>query len=159
MIQTWAEKILTEVPPDPERRAIANEKKRRQRNLIRFQPMTERVQNLIDMLPENERHLPRPSAFFTSGLRAKYPHRGLGHASAQEVGTALRELGWTRVRAWSGTESGFRATWHPPEGTWVFGVAIQQPPILRRLEHPMFTGRSAAEGVKIRQCRSVQVLR
>ena len=113
MIQTWAEKILTEPLPDPDRRAAAKEKKRRARNLIRFQPMTERVQNLIDMMPEDERQLARPIAFFTSGLKAKYPHRGPGYASAQEVGTALRELGWTRVRGWSKAEGGFRATWHP----------------------------------------------
>lgn len=117
-MQTWREKSAEKIADldrqREERRAAKTDESRRGAPALRAVPMTARVQKIIAELPEEERQQPRPLAFFQELLRAKYPCRGIGRASPGEVGTALRQLGWTRTRSWRGEAGGFRALWVPP---------------------------------------------
>lgn len=48
-------------------------------------------------------------------LATMLPGKYKGHAQPKEVGAALRELGYVRVRSWRKSEEGFRSTWHRKE--------------------------------------------
>ena len=73
-------------------------------------PLIDRLEKLIASIPEEERNVPRPLEFFRTRLRGV---EGRG-AHPGQVGEALRKLGFTRKRAWSAVDDGFRALWMPP---------------------------------------------
>lgn len=84
---------------------------------LRCRPMTERLQTLIDTMPDDERGKPRHMEFFRQLLKAKFIIRGRGdRASVSEIGPALKQLGWTRQRVWLGPEQTYRTLWYPPQG-------------------------------------------
>jgi hypothetical protein len=83
---------------------------------LRCRPMSERIKNLIDTMPDDERCKPRHMEFFRQLLKAKFVIRGRGdRASVSEIGPALKSLGWTRQRVWLGPEQTYRTLWFPPE--------------------------------------------
>jgi len=112
---TWITNLQTDTAQVKPAALTHKERQRRQRHKLRFQPMAERIENFLATLSPEEQLKPRPITFFTANLKAKYHPRGVGNACAAEVGVALRELGWQRVRQWDRQQQGFRATWHPPQ--------------------------------------------
>ena len=73
-------------------------------------PMAERVRNAIAKMPPEEVE----AGIRLEALAAMLPGKYKGHAQPKEVGAALRELGYVRVRSWRKAEEGFRSTWHKP---------------------------------------------
>lgn len=100
------------------KRAEAEQAEKRSKHTLRFTSMTDRVRKLIDDMPDDERLKARPMTDFTNALRGKYQKtaRGRGRAHPGEVGQALRELGWSPRRNWSGRNAtGVQTLWHPPQ--------------------------------------------
>jgi hypothetical protein len=122
-MQTWADQQrqkLLALQQEAQQRAQedhdAEQTRKRQTYNIRCIPMTERLQRLIDVMPDDERGRPRHISYFTELLQAKYSARGRGNrASVSEIGPALKQLGWTRQREWLGPEQTYRTLWFPPE--------------------------------------------
>lgn len=78
-----------------------------------MRPMHERVAAVLKRLTPEE---------LTAGIRLEWLCEQLagkyrGNAQPKAVGAALRRLGFHRVRSWRGGDTGFRATWHPVEGS------------------------------------------
>ncbi|MBK5929095.1 hypothetical protein [Halochromatium salexigens] len=118
-MQTWADQLhdkLLETQQQAQQAREAEQDRKRQTYSIRCVPMAERLQNLIDAMPDDERARPRHMEFFRQLLRSKYVIRGRGNrASVSEIGPALKQLGWTRQREWLGAEQTYRTWWIPPE--------------------------------------------
>lgn len=74
-------------------------------------PLVQRLKKFIENLPAELRNQPQPLEFFRQGLRGR---QAGNNAHAGELGACLRKLGYTRRRAWSKSEGGFRALWWPP---------------------------------------------
>lgn len=72
--------------------------------------LVDRLERLLNSLPDNELTLPRPLEWFRIRLRG----RGGKGAHPGELGASLRKLGWTRKRSWRENEAGFRSLWFPP---------------------------------------------
>src|SRR5690242_7313948 len=77
---------------------------------LEFTPLRNRLQRLLDDLPEATKRAGLPLHAITERLRGRVCSR----AHPGEVGTAFRELGWRRRRCWRGDQGGFRALWYPP---------------------------------------------
>lgn len=75
-------------------------------------PMADRVRDAIAKIPPEEVE----TGIRLEALAAMLPGKYKGHAQPKEVGAALRELGYVRVRSWRKAEEGFRSTWHLKEG-------------------------------------------
>lgn len=74
-------------------------------------PMVDRVRDAIaTMLPEDV-----ANGIKLEQLAGMLPGRYKGHAQPREVGEALRQLGYVRVRSWRQSDEGFRSTWHRKE--------------------------------------------
>ena len=74
-------------------------------------PMADRVRDAIAAMPPDEAE----AGIRLEALAAMLPGKYKGHAQPREVGAALRELGYVRVRSWRKSEEGFRSTWHRKE--------------------------------------------
>lgn len=89
---------------------IADEEAKLEAFRQRRTPVLERLRRFVDSIPESERY-PRHISFFSQALRPRHHGR---YAAQYEVADALRQLGFTRVRAWDKPEQGFRTLWHFP---------------------------------------------
>jgi len=94
-----------------ERQRAEQEQLNKQKGDMRRTPMKERVARIIRALPPEERDLPRSLRFFVEQLKPKFSG---ARAAPRDVARGLRELGWTRTRAWRSEAEGFRALWIPP---------------------------------------------
>lgn len=74
-------------------------------------PMADRVRDALAKMPPEE----VKAGIRLEALAEMLPGKYKGHAQPKEVGAALRELGYVRVRSWRKSEEGFRATWHRKE--------------------------------------------
>lgn len=74
-------------------------------------PMVERVRDAIAAMPPED----VANGIKLEQLAGMIKGRYKGHAQPKEVGEALRQLGYTRVRSWRKSEEGFRSTWHRKE--------------------------------------------
>lgn len=82
---------------------------------LRLVPIEQRLSDLYESMPDEEKPKRRQMRFFTDALAAKYRTRsGKNQASVAEIGPALTRLGWTRKREWLGAEQTFRTWWYPP---------------------------------------------
>ncbi len=72
--------------------------------------LVDRLERLLNSLPDNEISIPRPLEWFRIRLRG----RGGKGAHPGELGAALRKLGWTRKRSWRQASEGFQSLWFPP---------------------------------------------
>ncbi len=72
--------------------------------------LVDRLERLLNSLPDNEISIPRPLEWFRIRLRG----RGGKGAHPGELGAAMRKLGWTRKRSWYNNNAGFRSLWFPP---------------------------------------------
>ena len=124
-MKTWHDTIQAEIATralEREQRKLTreqeNEERRRRRFSERFTPADEKIQRLLDAMPAEERHQPRDLMFFQKRIKAKYRAqvRGEGYGSPSELGQALRRLGWTPRRNWSGRNGpdGIKTLWYPP---------------------------------------------
>lgn len=75
-------------------------------------PMVERVRDAIAAMPPEE----VANGIKLEQLAGTIKGRYKGHAQPKEVGEALRQLGYIRVRSWRKSEEGFRSTWHSKDG-------------------------------------------
>lgn len=77
----------------------------------RMTPLADRLRHLLATVPAEVQREGLSLPTLAAMLRGR---RGRG-CSAGELGTALRGMGWHRVRGWRGGEdSGFSALWYPP---------------------------------------------
>jgi hypothetical protein len=72
--------------------------------------LVDRLERLLNSLPNNELTLPRSLEWFRIRLRG----RGGKGAHPGELGAALRKLGWTRKRSWRQASEEFQSLWFPP---------------------------------------------
>jgi hypothetical protein len=119
-MQTWydqeRDKLVARQHEAQQRAQEAEQDRKRQAYNLRCIPMTERLQRLIDTMPDDERDKRRHISYFVGLLQAKYSAKGRGNrASVSEIGPALKQLGWTRQREWLGAEQTYRTWWVPPE--------------------------------------------
>ena len=70
-------------------------------------PMVERVRDAIAAMPPEDVASGIKLEQLARMIKGKYK----GTAQPKEVGEALRQLGYTRVRSWRKSEEGFRSTW------------------------------------------------
>lgn len=70
-------------------------------------PMVERVRDAIAAMPPED----VANGIKLEQLAGMIKGRYKGHAQPKEVGEALRQLGYVRVRCWRKSEEGFRSTW------------------------------------------------
>lgn len=75
-----------------------------------LRPLHERIADVLKTLTPEEQEEGIQLQALCDRLQGKYRAK----AQAGEVGSALRRLGWVRVRDWR-DQSGFRTTWHPPK--------------------------------------------
>lgn len=73
-------------------------------------PLLPRLKKFVESLDNEQRRQPQSLEFFRQGLRGRQGNK----AHAGELGACLRKLNYTRRRAWSESEGGFRALWYPP---------------------------------------------
>lgn len=74
-------------------------------------PMIDRVRDAIATMPPED----VANGIKLEQLAGMLPGRYKGHAQPREVGEALRQLGYVRVRSWRKSDEGFRSTWHRKE--------------------------------------------
>ena len=75
-------------------------------------PMVERVRDAIAAMPPEDVANGIKLEQLAGMIKGKYK----GHAQPKEVGAALRQLGYTRIRCWRKSEEGFRSTWERKDG-------------------------------------------
>lgn len=74
-------------------------------------PMIDRVRDAIAAMPPED----VANGIKLEQLAGMLPDRYKGHAQPKEVGEALRQLGYVRVRSWRKSEEGFRSYWQRKE--------------------------------------------
>ncbi len=74
----------------------------------RLTPLDERLTRLLATIPATV----QAEGLSLASLQAALKGRWRGRCHPGELGTALRKLGFTRRRQWSGG-AGFRALWYP----------------------------------------------
>lgn len=105
-LRAWADKVKSEAAENNrlrnlEREAEAVKKLNRQRDHARrTKPLTEQITELMVSLPPALRDKSWNMAEMTARLQGKYRDR----PHAQQVGEALRRLGWCRVRKYGNFE-------------------------------------------------------
>ena len=75
----------------------------------RTKPLTDQITELLNTLPQQQRNRLWSMADMVARLTGKYRAR----PHAQQVGMALRQLGWHRERRWEAGYDGARV-WSPP---------------------------------------------
>ena len=105
-MQTWLERAQRQLV-DLEHAAKHRRKQREEQR----QPLRVKLDKVIRELPPERAAAGLPIAFFVEQTSPRW--RGK-HANVRDIGTALRAMGWTRVRRWRADLGGFRALWYPP---------------------------------------------
>ncbi len=86
----------------------------------RVKPLTEQIEALMNSLPPALRDRPWSMADMTSRLQGKYRDR----PHPQNVGQALRILGWKQKRCWSQGYNGVRLWFTPSSKTVILKPSL-----------------------------------
>jgi len=109
-MKAYIEKLNTEVAEDRRRQ---EEHRRKEHSadsrILCGKPLIQQIDELMLSLPPVSRDRPWSMEELVSRLQGQYRTR----PHPMNVGTALRKLGWVRVRLWSEHEEG-RRVWLPP---------------------------------------------
>ena len=74
----------------------------------RMTPLEDRVSKLLSSIPSDT----LDQGLSLDGLRRLLSGKWRGNCHPGELGTALRKLGFVRIRYWTKTEAGFQAKWY-----------------------------------------------
>ncbi|MBC3886319.1 hypothetical protein [Undibacterium griseum] len=74
-------------------------------------PLPARLKKWLDSLPESVRYAGLTMEIARENLSGKFR----GKAAAPQIGIALRQMGYVRVRIWRGESIGHISLWFPPD--------------------------------------------